>query len=120
DDGDDGRTARTALSGRGSLAAPDLIDVETVAVFRKRWLAGHLTARRFSAAVNDLEDLELDRYPTLPLMRRAYQLRANVTAYDSAYVALAERLRCPLLTGDRRLALAPGISCRIEVLEPAR
>jgi predicted nucleic acid-binding protein len=118
DDHDEGRAARLALTGRGSLAAPDLIDVETVAVFRKRWLAGDLTGRRFSAAVNDLEDLELDRYPTLALMRRAYELRANVTAYDATYVALAERLDCPLLTADVRLASAPGIRCHIEVLDP--
>ena len=58
---------------------------------------------RFSAAVSDLEDLELDRFPALPLMRRAYELRLNVTVYDAAYIALAERLGCRLLTADRRL-----------------
>jgi len=49
-------------------------------------------------------------------MRRAYEQRANVTAYDAAYVALAEGLGCPLVTGDRRLAAASGINCEIEVL----
>ena len=116
DDGTDGRSARRRLTAADGLAAPDLVDVETVAVLRKRWLGGDLTARRFSSAVGDLEDLALDRYPTLPLMRRAYELRANVTAYDAVYVALAEALACPLVTADERLANAPGPVCAIQVL----
>lgn len=63
DDGADGRTARGRLAS-DDLAAPDLVDVETVAVLRKRWLAGGLSDRRFAAAIDDLEDLELSRYPT--------------------------------------------------------
>lgn len=116
DDSSDGQRARAEFRGAGDIAAPDLVDVETVAVLRKRWLAGTVTDRRFSAAVADLEQLDLDRYPALPFMRRAYQLRANVTAYDSAYIALAEALSCELLTADRRLASATGPRCAIRVL----
>jgi predicted nucleic acid-binding protein len=118
DDGGDGATARVRLTDAGALAAPDLIDVETVAVLRKRWISGDLTDQRFSDAVDDLEDLDLTRYPTLPLMRRAFDLRANVTAYDAVYVALAERLKCTLLTADSRLASAPTISCTVDVPYP--
>lgn len=100
----------------GDLTAPDLVDVETVAVLRKRWLAGSLTARRFSAAVTDSRAIALDRYPTLPLLRRAYELRANLTAYAAVYVALAEALGCELLSADKRLAAAPGPKCSIRVL----
>jgi predicted nucleic acid-binding protein len=117
DDGSDGRRARQEFRSAGGVAAPDLVDVETVAVLRKRWIAGTVSDRRFSAAVEDLEQLDLDRYPTLPFMRRAYQLRANVTAYDSAYVALAETLGCELLTSDGRLANASGPRCAIRVLQ---
>jgi predicted nucleic acid-binding protein len=119
DDGDDGDLARQRLIDGSELAAPDLVDVETVAVFRRRWLAGDLTARRFSTAVDDLADLALTRLPTLPLMRRAYELRANVTAYDATYVALAETLACSLLTVDAKLAAAPGPRCPIEVITGA-
>ncbi|MGH2946001.1 MAG: hypothetical protein ACRDPC_07040 [Solirubrobacteraceae bacterium] len=59
---------------------------------RKRWLAGDLPDRRFASAVRDLEELALDRCPTLRMMWRAYELRDNVSAYDAAYVALAEAL----------------------------
>jgi predicted nucleic acid-binding protein len=116
DDGVDGRLARSRLTTGDDLAGPDLLDVETVAVLRKRWIAGDLSQRRFSIAIGDLEELDLARYPTLPLMRRAFELRDNVTPYDAVYVALAERLGCPLLTADQRLASAPGIACTVEVL----
>jgi predicted nucleic acid-binding protein len=116
DDGPDGHQARQVVRAAGELAAPDLVDVETVAVLRKRWLAGSIADARFAAAVSDLEDMELDRYPVLRFMRRAWELRANVTPYDAAYVALAEVLGCELWTADRRLAKAPGPACAIRVL----
>lgn len=117
DDGADGRRARGEIRGAGAVGAPDLVDVETVAVLRKRWLAGTMSDRRFETAIGDLEQLAIDRYPTLRLMRRVFELRANVTAYDASYVALAELLGCELLTGDRRLASAPGPSCTIRLLQ---
>jgi predicted nucleic acid-binding protein len=116
DDGTDGRRARKEIRTASYVAAPDLVGVETVAVLRKRWLAGTVSERRFQVAVDDLEAIDVDRYPTLPLMRRAYELRANVTAYDATYVALAEVLGCELLTGDQRLASASGTRCAIRCL----
>ncbi len=116
DDGDDGRTARRELRSAVDIAAPDLVDAETVFVLRRRWLAGTLTDRRFATAVDDLRQLAIDRVATLGMMSRAYELRANVTAYDASYVALAEALDCELLTGDRRLATAPGPRCRFRVI----
>ena len=116
DDGADGKRARTEIRAAQDLAAPDLVDVETVAVLRKRWLAEAITQRRFASAIGDLENIGIDRYPTLPLMRRAYELRSTVTSYDAAYVALAELLECELLTGDARLAKAPGPKCPVRLL----
>jgi predicted nucleic acid-binding protein len=119
DDGADGRAARRRLLAEGDVAIPDLADVETVAVLRKRWRSGDLSDRRFKAAVRELLELPIARYPTGPLMTRAYELRANVTAYDACYVALAEGLGCTLLTADARLSRAPGIWCGIEVFVTA-
>lgn len=115
DDGGDGERARAAVVDQ-ELAAPDLINVEVASVLRRHWLAKSLSARRFAAALEDLADLPVDRYPTLPLMSRVYELRANASAYDATYVALAEHLGCDLLTADRRLAAAPGIRCGITVV----
>jgi len=116
DDGADGDVARGRVRAAGDLMAPDLVDVETVSVLRKRWLADDLTEGRFRTAVDDLGSLPIVRYPTRGLMHRAFELRANVTPYDAVYVALAEGLSCPLLTADARLATAPGPACEIQVL----
>lgn len=116
DDGEDGRRARGELRAAADAAAPGLVDVETVAVLRKRWLAGTLSEHRFSVAIDDLEAIELNRYPLLPLLRRAFELRSNITAYGAAYVALAEILDCELLTGDHRLANATGLRCSTRLL----
>lgn len=115
DDGADGNAARHAIRG-ADLHAPDLIDVETAAVLRKRWLARDLTEDRFHEAITDLLALPITRYPTHPLLQRAFELRHPVTAYDATYVALADGLACPLLTADRRLAAAPGLRCEVRFL----
>jgi predicted nucleic acid-binding protein len=93
-----------------------MADVETVAVLRKRWMAGDLTALRFRAAIEDLLALPLKRFPTGPFMLRAYELRANVTPYDACYVALAEGLNCALVTADARLSRASGVTCDVELM----
>lgn len=116
DDGVDGTRARRELRFAGDVAAPDLVDVETVAVLRKRWVAKSISEIRFASAIDDLEDLTIDRYPTLPFMRRAYELRNNVTVYDAAYIALAETLGSELLTADQRLSKAVGPRCPIRLL----
>jgi predicted nucleic acid-binding protein len=120
DDEDDGDAARSELRAAGDLAAPDLVDVETVAVLRKRWLARAISDERFDAAVTDLQRWDFERVPTLRLVRRAYELRANVTAYDAMYVALAEALGCELLTADQRLAGATAPRCSIRALSGQR
>lgn len=118
--GDDeaaGQLARARLAAASAVSAPDLVDVETVSVLRRRWLAGDLADERFQGAVDDLLALPITRFPVGPMMVRAFELRANITAYDTCYIALAEALACPLITADRRLANAPLTTCTTEVLQ---
>ena len=82
-------------------------------------LAGTLTAGSASDALIDLAQLPLVRYPHYPFLEQVWQLRANLTAYDAAYVTLAEFLQAPLLTLDARMARAgamPGATLTVEVL----
>ena len=117
DDGVAGDRAREVARSFGdAIAVPDLTDVESVAVFRRRWLNRDMTEQRFREAVDDLVALPFRRFPVAPLMVRAFELRDNVTAYDACYVALAEALDATLVTADARLAAAPGVSCRVHVL----
>src|SRR3546814_18191040 len=97
DDGADGALARAALRG-AELAAPDLVDVETVSVLRKRWLAGALTVRRLPRAVAALGELALTRHPTLALIPGAGELRSHITPYDAAHLRPAQSVLCPRLS----------------------
>ena len=101
---------------RAKSFVPDLIDVETAAVLRKSWIAQGITERRFVMAVDILAVLPFRRYPTSLFLRRAYELRSTITAYDAMYVALAESLDCELLTCDARLARASGPRCPVRLL----
>jgi len=115
DDSADGDTARARLRGE-DLAAPELIDLEVVSVLRSQLAAGLLDTRRAALALQDLVDLPLRRASHRPLLARCWELRANLSAYDAAYVALAEALDSVLLTADERLARAPGVDCEIELV----
>jgi predicted nucleic acid-binding protein len=115
DDGLDGDRARARLRGE-RLTAPELVDLEVVSVWRRQVRAGAMDDRRAALALADLGTLPLRRTPHRPLLARCWELRGNLTIYDAAYVAVAEALGVPLLTGDARLARATGPTCNIEVL----
>lgn len=111
----DGASARARMRGE-ILAAPDLIVSEVLSVIRRRLQQGALSPSLASGAVDALVDLPVELVPTRRFAPRVWELRDNVTAYDGCYVALAEALDCPLLTGDRRLARAPVITCPVETI----
>ena len=71
-----------------------------------------MSPARGAAALEDLADMNIQRYAHEPMLARIWQLRANMTAYDAAYVALAEVLEAPLLTLDAKLARASAHKAR--------
>ncbi len=99
-----------------SLHAPHLIDLEILQALRRFARSRDLEAHRGLQAVEDLAAFPLTRYPHGPLRERIWELHPQMTAYDAAYVALAEALEAPLLTRDAALAAARGHSARIEVV----
>ncbi|MGH3991292.1 MAG: type II toxin-antitoxin system VapC family toxin [Pseudonocardiaceae bacterium] len=104
------------MSGGRGLHAPTLLDVEVVSTLRGLTLGGHVSVARAGDLLTDFDDLPIQRWPFVDgLRRRAFQLRDDVSAYDAAYVALAEALECPLLTRDSRLARSCGHAAHIEV-----
>jgi predicted nucleic acid-binding protein len=106
---------RARLTGE-ELHAPQLIDYEVVSVLRGLTLGGRLTEGRAQDALTDFHDLAVERWlASDALRRRTFQLRHNLSAYDAAYVALAEALECPLLTRDARIGRASGHSVQVEV-----
>jgi predicted nucleic acid-binding protein len=104
------------FSRNQSLHAPELLDLEVAQVLRRLVREGALSASRAEGAIQDLLDLRITRYPHFVLLPRIWQLRHNLSAYDAAYVVLAEKLGATLLTRDARLASAAGHAATIEVV----
>lgn len=104
------------LDPEETLHAPHLIDLEILQVLRRFAAAGSWQADRAADALADFEALRIERHAHEPYRRRIWELRRNVTAYDAAYIALAESLGCPLVTRDAKLAGAPGHDATVEVL----
>lgn len=110
-----GSAARRRLV-EDDMAAPHLLDLEVLSVLRRQVGSGRLRADRAERAIRDLNLLPIDRIDHRSLLERCWELRENVTAYDAAYVAVAEGLDARLVTGDERLAAAPGLRCPVEVI----
>jgi predicted nucleic acid-binding protein len=103
------------LNPEASLHVPHLVDLEVSQVLRRFVLRGDLDPQRAQQALDDHLALPLERYSHDLLVPRIWQLRTNLTAYDAAYVALAEALGATLLTRDARILRAPGHHAKVEV-----
>jgi len=111
-----GRRAEDRLFDRdAALHAPHLLDVEVAQVLRRYAAAGEIKPGRAAEALDDLAGLPITRHEHVVLLPRIWQLRHNATAYDAAYLALAEVLDATLITRDAKLARAAGRT-RIELL----
>lgn len=96
--------------------APHLIDLEVAQTLRRWQRAGQLDDWRAQAALRDVEAMPLRRYSHQWLLARIWELRHRLTAYDAAYLALAESLGCGLMTRDRGLAAVAEASVKVELL----
>lgn len=100
---------------RENLHVPHLFTVEVLHALRRLTLTGNVSEVRGNRAVNAVLNTRLTRYPHEPFVERIWELKENVSAYDAAYVALAEAIDAPLITTDRRLAQASAHEAKIEL-----
>jgi predicted nucleic acid-binding protein len=113
---DRGRKARTVMGRDLEWAAPEHWKVEVCSVMRGLALGGKITHELASRAVGRIPLLGVDTVPVDDLLPRMWQVRANISAYDAAYVALAERRDLTLVTADAKLARSATAYCRVELV----
>jgi hypothetical protein len=83
----------TAAAQPSPDAAPTaLLDVEVAQVIRRYAENGEIDGERGRAALADLTDFPVRRYPHDSLLPRVWNLRSNLTAYDAVCFALADAL----------------------------
>lgn len=111
------RLARRIVGSGRSVHAPHLIDLEVAQVLRRYVASREIPALRAGQALEDFRRIPITRYPHAVLLPRIWQLRGSLTAYDAAYVALAEAIEAPLVTADGKLGRSDGHAARIEVFE---
>ncbi len=109
------RIERRIYARQDTLHTVHLLDVEFAQVLRRLVREGSLRQKRAEEAIEDLAALRITRYAPVLLLPRIWRLRQNLSAYDAAYVALAEKLQAPLITRDQRIAAAPGHTATVEV-----
>lgn len=100
------------------LHTPSYLDVEVANSLRRMELAGTLSPDRAARSLADLIELPILRHRPTLLLPRIWHHRHNLTAYDAAYIALAEALQCPVLTCDEKLGRAPGVTAEVWVASP--
>lgn len=104
------------LTSGDALFAPAHLDAEVASALRGMSKANPTLDAAVPTALHHLAGFPIRRMALAPLMQRMWELRDNVTPYDAAYVALAERLDAPLVTGDSKLAGATGPRCHVELI----
>jgi predicted nucleic acid-binding protein len=105
-----------ALQRADRMHAPQLLDAEVTQVLRRLVQRKDLPLARAEQALDDFAHLLIERHDHQPFIRRVWQLRDTLSAYDGFYVALAEALEAPLLTCDSKLAGARGNRAKIELV----
>jgi predicted nucleic acid-binding protein len=114
------QTHRAATAGDAlrdlDLYAPAHLDAELLSALFGLIRAGAVDEQRAHLAIRRLRQLDLERVPIDVLALDALALRHNLSAYDALYVALARRLRCSLVTADRRIAAAPGLGIVVSLV----
>lgn len=111
-----GDVARDAITADNRWIMPEHWTVEVLSVIRGHLLGGKIGANQADDAVDAVAEIEPEVLPTRLLVARIWSLRGNLTTYDAAYVAAAEKYGCPLLTADGKLARASGIKCAVNVI----
>ena len=105
--GSDEAIAWLSVHADDELIAPAHLPIEVASVLRQKARRGEITHEDGMEALRLLDSLNIRFTRDQELTERAFTLAIELdqpTVYDTAYLALAAREQCELLTADGRLA----------------
>lgn len=105
-----------ALLADEELHAPSLLDFEVASALRGHLFAGLLDQSRVSEALDDFTALRIERHQMTHMLEHMLDLRENFTAYDAAYVILAQGLDAPLVTSDMKMREAKRLGVDVHIV----
>lgn len=108
--------ARRVTSAQ-TLYAPYVLDGEVISALLGLTRGQKISEQEADTAISSYRAFPVERQDVLPLWPRLKSLRANLSAYDAQYVALAEVLRVPLITADARVKRSGIARCEVEVFD---
>ena len=115
--GDPANPNLLALLADEELHAPTLLDFEVASALRGHALGGKLDLVKLDEAVEDFIAFRIERHPMTSLLGHIIDLRDNFTAYDAAYLVLAQALEAPLVSADAKLKKATRLGIDVRVLD---
>ncbi len=118
DDGPIWQVARVELAWDARWAGPEHLLVEAFSAIRGRWLGRKIGDDRAADSLMAIAAAAINLTSVRPLLERMWELRANVSGYDAAYLALAESVGCPFLTANVRLGRWPDLRCEVRLAIP--
>jgi predicted nucleic acid-binding protein len=116
DEGRTGDRCRAALHADSQWLVPEHWLIEVLSVIRGNLLGAKLEPDHAAEAAAAVAEMDPVVVRTRVLASRIWGLRSNLTTYDAAYIAAAERYCCALVTTDARLARATGIECTVNLI----
>jgi predicted nucleic acid-binding protein len=111
-----GGAAAVEVIATEQIQVPSVTDIEVASALRRRVRLGQVSAEEGWFLLDTYRWLGITRHADFAMFDRVWELRDNLSAYDASYVALAEAIECPLVTGDARLSRAPGLRCAVTVV----
>ena len=100
----------------GEFSAPDVFMIETASGLRRSERQGLLSETQAITLLGEMLAMPIELVRSRELIERAFEFRHTLSVADACYVALAEQRECGLLTADRRLAGAPGLTVPVTVV----
>jgi predicted nucleic acid-binding protein len=99
------------------VCAPDLIINESISALTRLLRNGIISNSLFSDSLEDLTFIPTKIISSRDLIKSIPSKLGHISAYDAAYVCLAENLQIPFYTTDAKLSKSAQKYCQVNLIK---